>query len=167
MIGRVGTRVVVTATEDEAVLTVARRMVDQDVGAVVVVTPLAQPVGIVTDRDIVKRVVVGQLSPSEVPVSAIMTREVQTVDEGAPLEEALRTMARTQTRRLVVTGQSFRVQGIVSLDDLLDLLASEAESVGRVVRGAIHGHACRESSPPVDEGVSRQSRGTRPGIVEP
>src|SRR5688572_1268160 len=110
MIGQLCTRPVVTAAEDESVAAAAHRMAEYDVGTVVVVTRLAQPIGIVTDRDIVKRVVASGLDPEKMPVSAIMTREVQTVDESAPIEKALQIMAGACTRRLIVTGGSFQVR---------------------------------------------------------
>jgi CBS domain-containing protein len=94
-----------------------------------------------------------------------MTREVQTVDEAAPIERALELMAEGASRRLVVTGPGFQVRGVVALDDLLDLLTKEAESVGRVVARALgrdERHAGRETSPPGREEVSRQSAHGRP-----
>ena len=137
MIGRICTRVVVTATADESVLTVARRMAEHDVGAVVVVSPSAQPVGMVTDRDIVTRAIVPELGPEDTPVSVIMSRGVRGVHESVPIEQALATMASAGIRRLVVTGDNGRLQGVVSIDDVLELMADEAERIGRVLRGPI------------------------------
>jgi CBS domain-containing protein len=122
MIAHLCSRPVLTASERENVVAVAKRMAEHDVGTVVVITPCSQPVGILTDRDIVKRVVALALDPERVPVSAIMTREVQTVDEATPLERAFDLMAEAQTRRLVVTGKGFQLRGVVSLDDLLELV---------------------------------------------
>ena len=147
MIGQLCTRAVVTASEDESVLSLARRMAKHDVGTVVVVTKLGQPVGIVTDRDVVKRAVALELSLGTTPVSAIMTRQVTTIDEDAPIEEAFRVMADAATRRLVVIGPSYQVHGVVSLDDLLELLAYESAAVARVVGGARR-HAGSSGAPP-------------------
>jgi CBS domain-containing protein len=137
MIGRICTRVVVTATPDESVLSVTRRMAEHDVGAVVVVSAAGMPLGIVTDRDIVLRVVAGALAPAGTPVSMVMSRALRTVDESLPIEQALGTMASARIRRLVVTGEGGALRGIVSMDDVLELLAEEAASVRKVLRGPV------------------------------
>jgi CBS domain-containing protein len=135
-VGRICTRVVATATSDESIMTVARRMAEYDVGTVVVVNESKMPLAIVTDRDITIRCVAQGLDPSATPLSVIMTREVRTVDESAPLEQALRTMAGAGTRRMVVTGAEGKLVGVLSVDDVALLLAEEAESLGRIVSGS-------------------------------
>jgi CBS domain-containing protein len=124
---------VVTATSDESILAVARRMGEYDVGTVVVVNESKVPLAIVTDRDITVRCVAQGLDPSETPLSVIMTREVRTVDESTPIEQALRTMAGAGTRRMVVTGAEGKLVGVLSVDDVSLLLAEEAESLGRIL----------------------------------
>jgi CBS domain-containing protein len=132
-VGRICTRIVVTATSKESVLEVARRMEEYDVGTAVVVDESKMPLGIVTDRDVTLRCVARGLNPSETPLSVIMTRDVRTVDESTPLEQALRTMAGAGTRRLVVTGAEGKLVGVLSVDDIVLLLAEEAESLGRIM----------------------------------
>ena len=84
--------------------------------------------------EIVVRAVVPELDPQSTPVSAVMTREVRTVDEALPIEQALHTMAAAGVRRVVVTGPNGRLCGLVSVDDVLELMVEEAESVGRLLR---------------------------------
>jgi CBS domain-containing protein len=62
-----------------------------------------------------------------------MTHPVRTVDEGIPIEEAVQEMARGATRRLVVTGAGNVIVGILSMDDVLDLLIGELSSLGRLI----------------------------------
>jgi CBS domain-containing protein len=133
-VGRICTRVVATASPDETIRTVAKRMVEYNVGTVVIAKGPPKPLGIVTDRDIVTRCVASGHDPETTPVSVIMTQEVRTVDEAVPIEQALRTMAGAETRRLVVTGEEGRLVGLVSLDDVLELLTEEAEAIGRLLR---------------------------------
>jgi signal-transduction protein with cAMP-binding, CBS, and nucleotidyltransferase domain len=133
-VGRICSRVVVTASPDESVLTVARRMKEQNVGTVVVMSEASKPLAIVTDRDVTLRCVAQEMNAKDTPVSAIMTREVKTVDESAPIEQALRTMAGTGTRRLVVTGELGVLRGVLALDDVIELLTEEAESIGKLLR---------------------------------
>jgi len=133
-VGRICTRTVATASSGESVMEVARRMAEYNVGTVVVVDASRKPVGIVTDRDIVLRSVARGHDAEDTPASVVMTREVRTVDESVPIEQALGTMAGAEARRLVVTGDEGKLVGVVSLDDILELLAEEAETIGRILR---------------------------------
>jgi CBS domain-containing protein len=126
----------VTATPGESVLTVARRMKEHNVGTVVVVSETTKPLAIVTDRDVALRCVAQELDAKGTPVSAIMTRDVKSVDESASIEQALRTMAISGTRRLVVTGELGVLRGVLALDDVMELLTEEAESIGKLLRQA-------------------------------
>lgn len=134
-VGRICSRVVATASPNETIRVVARRMADHDVGTLVVVGP-GQPQqarGIVTDRDITIRCVAGRYDPDETPISEVMTTPVHTVDEHTPIEDAVAIMGRAGTRRLVVTGEDNRVVGLLSLDDVLGVLVDETKAVGRLL----------------------------------
>jgi CBS domain-containing protein len=133
-VGKIATRVVATANGSESILEVARRMAEYNVGCLVVVDGDPEPVGIITDRDIVTRVVATELDPSETAVSLIMTREVRSVDEATPIEQALALMGSAGTRRLIVTDSESKLVGIVSVDDVIELLVEEAESIGKLLR---------------------------------
>lgn len=126
-VGKICTRIVVSAAPTESVRIGAGRMAQHDVGTLVILggEGATQAVGIVTDRDIVTRCVAGHLDPDQTPLSVVMTRPLRTVDENTSIEEAVREMARGITRRLVVTGEGNRPIGILSLDDVLDLLIGE------------------------------------------
>lgn len=132
-VGRIATRVVVTASPAENILQVARRMKENNVGCVVVVDGTNEPVGIVTDRDIVTRAVATEMDPAQAPVSTVMTREVRTVDEATPIEQAVATMGSAGTRRLVVTGAESKLVGVLSVDDVMELLTEEAASIGKLL----------------------------------
>jgi CBS domain-containing protein len=125
--------VVATAGSDETVLEVARRMAQHNVGTLVIVNEKSEPLAIVTDRDIVIRCVAPELDPRSTPVSVIMSRAVRSVDESTPIEQALRTMASAGARRLVVTGAEGRLVGVLALDDVAQLVAEEAEAIGRLL----------------------------------
>jgi CBS domain-containing protein len=131
---KIASRVVATANGSESILAVARRMAEYNVGCVVVVDGGAEPVGIITDRDIVTRVVATEFDPSQTAISAIMTREVRSVYEATPIEQALALMGSAGTRRLMVTGSESKLVGIVSVDDVIELLVEEAESLGKLLR---------------------------------
>jgi CBS domain-containing protein len=110
-------------------------MADYDVGTVVVIEGdgLRPPIGILTDRDVAIRGVATGLDLTHTPISQLMTTPVHTVDEATPIEQAIGRMASSATRRLVVTGAEGRPIGMLSLDDVLDLITAEAGAVGRLL----------------------------------
>ena len=133
--GRICSRVVATATPSEKVRVAARRMAVNDVGTLVVLDALNQnqAIGIVTDRDIAIRCVAGDLDPDSAHVSEVMTQPIATVDEFTSVDVALTRMAANATRRLVVTGEGRRLVGIMSLDDVLEMLARELGPIGALL----------------------------------
>jgi CBS domain-containing protein len=133
-VGRICSRVVATATGSETIRKAADRMAELDVGTLVVVGPdhPRRAVGVVTDRDLAVRCITGRFS-EETPVSTVMSTPVHSVDEHTPLEEAVETMSRVGTRRLVVTGDDSRVVGLLSLDDVLEVIMEEATAIGRLL----------------------------------
>ena len=132
--GRLCSRVLVTATSNETIRTAARRMAENDVGTLVVLEAAGvRAVGMLTDRDITIRAAAEGLDLDATPVWRIMTTPVQGVHEATPLEQALARMAASGTRRLLVTGDVGRPVGILTLDDVLDLLSAEVGAVGRLL----------------------------------
>ena len=141
-IGRIASHTVVIGAPGESILEITHRMEDHNVGTVVIVSDRGCPLGIVTDRDVAIRCVAHGHVPRDTPVSAIMTRDVRTIDESTPVEEALGKMARVGKRRLVVTGAEGRVVGVVALDDVINLLIDEVDHILMVLRKeAPAGHA--------------------------
>lgn len=133
-IGRICSRTVVMAAATESVATVARRMDEENVGAIVVVGRDVRPIGIVTDRDVALRCAARALDAEATEVGAVMSEEVRTVDESTPIEEALRSMSKAAHRRLLVTGPEGALVGIVSVDDVVQLLAEEVALVSSLLR---------------------------------
>jgi CBS domain-containing protein len=133
-VGRLCVRSVYSATPDESARVVARRMNEANVGALVVVDEKGYPVGIVTDRDLALRCIAGNCDPSTTLVSTIMTAPVVCVSESTPIEDALKQMARISARRLAVTDEKGRLAGLLALDDVLELLVEEAETIGRLLK---------------------------------
>jgi CBS domain-containing protein len=138
-IGRICVRSVVTTAPEESVSTAAALMDREGVGTVVVLGEDRRPVGILTDRDIALRCVGRGLDPEVTDVGDVMTSPVETVSEETSIEDAVAGMGRRGLRRMVVVDRQDRLAGIVALDDVLDLLIEEAESVARVLRGQTPG----------------------------
>lgn len=134
-VGERCSRIMATAWPKESVRVAAQRMAEHDVGTLVVVDPdgSTQALGILTDRDVTTRCVAGNLDPDRTPVSRVMTRPVHTIDEHASIEDAVAKMAVAGTRRLIVTGGGNAAMGIVSLDDVLDMLTEENAAIGHLL----------------------------------
>jgi CBS domain-containing protein len=106
------------ATLDE----VARLMVQNDCGEIPILDSADHPIGVITDRDIVCRVVAEGKNPSGHTVESVMTGPVVTVRSDAPIEEVVATMERHQIRRVPVVDDGGCCTGIIAQADL----ASEA-----------------------------------------
>jgi CBS domain-containing protein len=124
-VGRICLREVDIAEAPESVFEAARRMRERRVGTLVVVDDTGKPVGLVTDRDLALRVVAVGGDPRAMSVGAVMTAYPETVSETAPIESALALMRSGSFRRLPVVNEDGKLVGILSLDDVLGLLAEE------------------------------------------
>jgi CBS domain-containing protein len=110
----------VTAHPDETVIEAARRLRDKHVGDLVVVDDQKRLVGILTDRDIVVSAVAQSHDRLDsLRVGDVMTTDVVSVQRAETVEAALKKMAARGVRRLPVLGADGQVEGILSLDDLL------------------------------------------------
>jgi CBS domain-containing protein len=104
---------------DKTLDEIARMMVACDCGAVPVVDPQTlKAIGIVTDRDIVCRVVATGLDPSRVRADDIMTMPITAVTPSASIERCVKEMERAQVRRMPVVDEQGRLCGIVSQADI-------------------------------------------------
>jgi CBS domain-containing protein len=135
-------RPVVTATLDETVFDVACRMRDQKVGCVVVVRD-GRPVGMLTDRDLVLRVVAEKLDPAAVLVSSIVTYDAVTIGRMDGFETVVRTMREHGVRRIPIVDADGRVAGIVTADDLVALIGSEFSALAEAIAGNVDGSESR------------------------
>jgi signal-transduction protein with cAMP-binding, CBS, and nucleotidyltransferase domain len=95
----------------------ARLMVDKRIGSLIANRD-GLPFGIVTERDMVEKIVATAADPSKTSVAEIMTAPLVTIDAAAPLIDAARRMVEKQVKRLVVTEHD-RIIGIVSQTDLV------------------------------------------------
>ena len=133
-VGAICVRSVQVASPAETVRAVTARMADAGVGTVVVLGEDRKPVGILTDRDIALRCVAQRRDPDTTEVGSVMSVPVTCVHEATPIETALARMAGVHARRLAVVDDDERLVGILALDDVLELLAEELTSVGKLLR---------------------------------
>jgi len=109
---------VITVKEDDTVDKVAKLMDQHRIGSVVVVKDADEPVGVITERDIVRKVVAKDELPSEIKAKDIMSTPLIVIDADESVKEAARMMAKFDIRRLIVMHKG-RMVGIVSARDLL------------------------------------------------
>ncbi|MCR5880039.1 CBS domain-containing protein [Phenylobacterium sp. J367] len=107
---------VATATPRTTIAEVARTMAKIETGAVPV-TDDGKVVGLITDRDIVLRVVAEQLG-LDTPVAEVMTEGVETCRESDNVADAVAKMGSKQIRRLIVLDERGDLAGILSLGDV-------------------------------------------------
>jgi CBS domain-containing protein len=111
---------------DRSVLDAVRLMAERRVGAATV-TRDGQPIGIFTERDLLRRVVLEGRDSSRTAVSEVMTSPVDTVPAHTTIEEAVTIMRSRHHRHLAVIDDRGRLSGIVSLRYLLYHLMDQAD----------------------------------------
>lgn len=131
-LSQLGTRDVVTLAHDATVADAVRWMVDANVGSVIVMRGPV-PCGIVTDRDLVLRLLATGDDPQETKVSKIMSSGLVTATDDCPVDEAAWRMREHKVRRLPVVDELGRLQGIVTLDDLVGKVASMRGDVAEIL----------------------------------
>lgn len=135
-IGEMCNREVVIVDRETSVSEAARLMRKHHVGDLVVVESLQggrRPVGIVTDRDIVLEVVAMDVAADSLRVGDIMAAGLASVREAEGVFEAMRYMRGQGVRRLPVVDEAGWLVGIITLDDLVELLAEEMGELARLV----------------------------------
>ena len=113
----VATMHALTVESDAAIQELAIKMLECSVGMLVVVDGRV-PMGIVTDRDIVTRVIARGLSPITTVAREAMTPQAASIRSDADLCEAEARMLSHRVRRLLVTDEQGRLAGVLSVDDL-------------------------------------------------
>lgn len=110
-------RNVKTVRVDDTVLDAVRKMNKFRIGSVVVLSG-TRPVGIITERNILQRVVEPCIDPRVIKAKSIMSSPLITIEPYAPLEEAVRLMVRRGIKKLPVI-DDVRLVGIITTTDLV------------------------------------------------
>jgi CBS domain-containing protein len=126
---------VMTVLESQSAENVSKLMRDENVGSVVVVDKQQNPIGIITERDIVSRVAAENVYPSKVSSREIMSSPVVTVSTETSLEEAARTMSKRDIRRLVVIEKG-KLVGIITSREIVSVTPTLVEVISEKVKVA-------------------------------
>jgi CBS domain-containing protein len=121
-----------TVAPGTTVADAARLMGDRNVGSLIVEAG-GKPIGILTDRDIVMRVVAVGSDAGTVTVEEVMTRHPVTLAEELSLFEALEIMKDEGVRRFPVIDPEGNLSGFFSVDDVLQLLGLQLSALASIV----------------------------------
>jgi CBS domain-containing protein len=123
----------VTARPEQSVVEAADAMDSHGVGCVVVVDEEDRPVGILTDRDLTRRVVAGDRDPAKTSVGDVMTPRPVTATREHSTAEVLELLRANRIRRLPVLKDG-KVVGVVSYDDLILTLSIQLWNISEAIR---------------------------------
>jgi CBS domain-containing protein len=114
------TKEVVTCTPEDTIIDAARIMKNEDIGPVLIVdnNDSRTLVGIITDRDIVLKVIADGQDPKTTPVGEAMSKKLVTCRPNDDVDVAMKAMAQFQLRRIPVVEENMRLVGIISQADL-------------------------------------------------
>ena len=132
------TATVVVAEPDTTALIAAQLMRKHHIGALVVVdaTEKSRPVGIVTDRDLVLALMAEGLDADVFTVGDIMSSQLVLASPDMDAMDAVQLMRNQRLRRLVLVDEAGRLVGIVTMEDVLELLTRELAALAAGVIGA-------------------------------
>jgi CBS domain-containing protein len=131
-------RNVKTAKETQTVKAVAKIMIDSNIGSVVIVknADASRPIGIITERDIVRIAGADQALTLQMPARDIMSKPAITIDAMSSIKDALQAMELNNIRRLPVVDKEKKMVGIITDKDIFralmksqSLVASFCESL--------------------------------------
>ncbi len=139
-VGDICRREVVTITPDAGLCDAARVMREKHVGFLVVVGPATEQgdrlvQGVLTDRDIVVTVVGRDADPKDLKVVDIMTRNPLLIAAGTSVAGALGLMRADGVRRVPVVGVRNELVGVLSIDDVLDVVANQLTAISGAMQG--------------------------------
>jgi CBS domain-containing protein len=157
---------VYTVTPETPVNEVARLLVARHIGDVIVVQG-NKPVGILTDRDLVARVMAAGLDPRGVKVGQVMSGPLVTIDRQEELGAALTLMTRHGIRRLPIVDEAGRLVSILTMDEMLQLGLANSPELAAILRQQFHPDKPVDAPRPLADRPSRQAEPSRLDFRQP
>jgi CBS domain-containing protein len=114
-----------TISADATVVEAAKAMEKQD-SSCALIEAKGEIIGMITERDITRRVVAKEASPEKTKVKSVMTSRIVVTSPDADIEEALRVMTTNKVRRLPVLDEKAGLVGLVHVADIAKALAEKA-----------------------------------------
>lgn len=135
-VGEFCNREVVVAEKSANITQIARLMREQHVGDIIIIEQragLRVPLGIVTDRDLVVEILAKEAPVESCLVGDIMSVDLVTANETDGIWETLQRMRARGVRRVPVVNATGALVGIMTADDLLELLGEELSDLVKVI----------------------------------
>ena len=129
-------REVLIAQKYDTLVEAAKLMREYQVGSIVVVEEkngVRYPVGLVTDRDLVIEVIAKEVDINSVTLGDVMYRDIILGKENDDVNETIKIMRQKGIRRLPVVDDNGARVGIVTLDDLIDLIAEQLKDIAALI----------------------------------
>lgn len=120
------TKNIVSSDREHSIKSAIRKMVKKNIGSIVV-TEKGNPVGIVTERDVLKNIGYGRLNP-ENPVGTIMSKPLITTDLNSTISETADLMKKHNIRRILVK-ENEKFVGVITQRDLQLLMVDTFKSL--------------------------------------
>jgi len=129
-------REIVVVSPDDSIKSVASIMASKGIGCVISVKE-NKPIGIVTERDIVKKIIHKGRDPATTRVRDVMSRKIISLDSGRSIHDAVDTLEKKRIKKLPIIEHD-KLIGIVTMTDLLKSLreieGEESESLRKLVK---------------------------------
>ncbi|HEY5603026.1 MAG TPA: CBS domain-containing protein [Gammaproteobacteria bacterium] len=135
-IGEICNRDVIITGRDTSITELAQLMREHHVGSVVITEQQNAcniPVGIVTDRDLVIELLSKEIDINSVTAADVMSADLITAQESSHVYDILKLMRGKGIRRVPVVNDENVLIGIVTVDDLLDVVISELDDIVNIV----------------------------------
>ena len=111
-------RDVITLSKDDTAKDAAQLIVSKRIGCVIIQDEKKAPLGIVTERDLVSKIVAGN-EPANISLETIMTSPLLTISVSCTLADAARMMTSNDIKRLPVINRKGQLAGIITMSDIL------------------------------------------------
>jgi len=121
---------VITIQEDTSALDAAKLIAEKDISFLVIVKD-GKPIGVITERDFVRKIAAQDKQASLIPLSEIMSYKFRWVEPSTEIEDAVQKMLNHNIRRLIVL-ENEKLVGVITQTDLADFLRSKLLIEGTV-----------------------------------
>lgn len=120
--------------QEQNIFDTSKVMIDNNIGSVVVIdnNEHRNPVGIITEKDIVRIVSTFSLADLEVPIRRLMSQPIITISSNASVLDAMKTMYERKIRRIIILKEN-KLEGIVTEHDIFRLLMGNKELISTVI----------------------------------
>lgn len=112
------TKSVITLPKNVKVSSAAKLMAERSISCIVIVDIKSKPIGIITERDVVRRILFANVDPTTKNLEDVMSSPVITSAKEVDLQVAIRKMQKNKIRRLVITDNGGKLIGLVTQTDL-------------------------------------------------